>query len=184
MKEGIRAIGIDDGPLMERTLVVGVVMRRDRVEGILSTRIELDGNEATDALIKMLKGSRFFPQLHVVFINGVALAGLNLVDLQRLSEVLSLPVIAVTPNMPHPEELEKLLQRFPEKMNIWKRIKKKPILMKTPRGPVWFQPYGVSRKEATELLRMFTLHSKIPEPLRLAHLIAAGIELGESKGTG
>jgi uncharacterized protein len=50
-------------------------------------------------------------------------------------------------------------------------------------GPrMWIQRVGLSREDAQRVVRATTLHGNIPEPLRLAHLIAGGIVGGRSRG--
>jgi len=177
MKSGLRAIGIDDGPQANRTLLVGVVMRPDRIEGILSTRVELDGDDSTEAILKMVK-KRFHDQIKCIFLDGVAVAGFNLVNYKELSGKLGLPVIACTSNKPHPEEFSKALERWPGKKRLWERIRTPAYRL----GSIWYQFAGCSQLDAKSLVKQFQIHSSIPEPLRVAHLMAAGIELGESKG--
>jgi len=182
VKQGIRALGIDDGPLAPQTLLVGVIMRRDRFEGLLSTRVSLDGEDATGKIIEMVRNSKFASQLHVVFINGVAVAGFNLVNYVKISRELGVPVIAVTPNEPHPEEMEKVVKKWKGKREIWEEIRRPAIRMETEKGSIWYQHAGADKRKAERLIKHFLVHSKIPEPLRIAHIIAAGIELGESRG--
>ena len=47
---------------------------------------------------------------------------------------------------------------------------------------VYVQRAGLSLAEARDLLAATTLHGNMPEPLRLAHLIAGGIVTGKSRG--
>ncbi len=47
---------------------------------------------------------------------------------------------------------------------------------------LWIQRVGVSLEEARRLVLATTLHGNVPEPLRLAHLIAGGITTGNSRG--
>lgn len=47
---------------------------------------------------------------------------------------------------------------------------------------VWIQRAGLSLPEARDVVLATTLHGNIPEPLRLAHLIAGGIVDGASRG--
>jgi len=47
---------------------------------------------------------------------------------------------------------------------------------------ICFQCTGLNIKEAEKIIKLATIHSLIPEPLRVAHLIATGIVLGESVG--
>ena len=51
-----------------------------------------------------------------------------------------------------------------------------------PAGNVFVQRAGLDIAEARALLVATTLHGNIPEPLRLAHLIAGGIVTGKSRG--
>ncbi len=41
---------------------------------------------------------------------------------------------------------------------------------------------GVSLEEAKEIINISTIRGVIPEPIRVAHLIASGITRGESYG--
>jgi endonuclease V-like protein UPF0215 family len=51
----------------------------------------------------------------------------------------------------------------------------------TKRGePVYVQYKGIDEASAVEIVRSSSTHSRIPEPVRVAHLIATGIILGES----
>src|SRR2546426_308338 len=49
-------------------------------------------------------------------------------------------------------------------------------------GTVWVTYVGASRSEVQEALSLATVRGVLPEPLRVAHLIAAGIVRGESRG--
>jgi endonuclease V-like protein UPF0215 family len=51
-----------------------------------------------------------------------------------------------------------------------------------PAAGVWVQCAGMSIAEAEAAVRKFTLHGNIPEPLRIAHLIASGVATGQSRG--
>jgi len=51
-----------------------------------------------------------------------------------------------------------------------------------PVANVWVQRVGISREQTAALLRATTLHGNLPEPLRLAHLIAGGVTTGKSRG--
>jgi uncharacterized protein len=51
-----------------------------------------------------------------------------------------------------------------------------------PLAGVYVQRAGLTPTEAAELLAATTLHGNLPEPLRLAHLIAGGVVTGQSRG--
>jgi len=42
-------------------------------------------------------------------------------------------------------------------------------------GEIFYQKAGIANKEAEDILKMTCTRSKIPEPLRVAHLIASGL---------
>jgi endonuclease V-like protein UPF0215 family len=47
---------------------------------------------------------------------------------------------------------------------------------------LWVQRAGLSIEDARALVADTTLHGNVPEPLRMAHLIAGGITTGRSRG--
>jgi len=57
----------------------------------------------------------------------------------------------------------------------------RPVLVVARRAPR-LSLIRLSAREARELLAATTLHGNLPEPLRLAHLIAGGITTGKSRG--
>ena len=57
-----------------------------------------------------------------------------------------------------------------------------PTGIRTPAPRLWTQRAGLSLDEARRIVADTTLHGNIPEPLRLAHLIAGGITTGKSRG--
>ena len=56
-------------------------------------------------------------------------------------------------------------------------------IQREPRRHAHFDRLGVMRPALAEgLLEDFTLHGKLPEPLRIAHLVAGALGRGESRG--
>jgi uncharacterized protein len=51
-----------------------------------------------------------------------------------------------------------------------------------PIAPLFCQRVGLSLRDARSLIEATTLHGHLPEPLRLAHLIAGGVTTGKSRG--
>ena len=90
VKKEIRVIGIDDGPFNKfmdnQVLVVGVVMRGGLyVDGVLSAKSKVDGNDATNKIIKMINKCKFKTQLQCIFLSGIAVAGFNIIDVKKLN---------------------------------------------------------------------------------------------------
>src|SRR2546422_4205462 len=85
MKPQVRILGVDDAPFAfgdAETEVVGVVVRAPSyVEGAMTTRVAVDGRDATDRLAAMIGRSRFRDNLALVLLDGAALGGVNAVGI-------------------------------------------------------------------------------------------------------
>ena len=178
-------VGFDDSPfaLDHRgdVRVVGAVCARTRLDGVLSTAVRRDGSNATDKLIESVSASRFSDHIRAVLLQGIALAGFNVVDLEALSAALDIPVLVVVRKQPRLQMVkDALLDRTPGGAEKWALIERHGALERC--GALWIQRVGLTHAEATALLAATTSHGNIPEPLRLAHIIAGGVERGASRG--
>lgn len=184
MKREIRVIGIDDGPFNKfqekEALVVGTVFRGGEwLDGVLSTKIKVDGTDSTTKLVSMINKCKFKSQLQCIILDGIALGGFNVVDIERLHLETKIPVIVVMRKYPRYEKIKTALKKI-RKMNRYKLIEKarKPIKI----GKIYAQLIGIEKKEAEKILKITCTRSHLPEPIRTAHIIGAGIIKGESKG--
>ncbi len=50
-----------------------------------------------------------------------------------------------------------------------------------PAAGVFVQRAGIELGEATALIERLAVHGRMPEPLRVAHMIAGGVTAGESR---
>lgn len=184
MKAITNVVGFDDAPFAHAhrgdVRVVGAVCSRTRLDGVLSGRVRRDGVNATDALIGLV-GGKFREHIRAVLMQGVALAGFNVVDIHRLSAALDVPVVITVRRHPRLAMVKAaLFDRTPGAARKWKLIEQAGPLEQV--GALWMQRVGLTRAEAVALLRATTLHGNVPEPLRLAHLIAGGVTTGASRG--
>lgn len=178
-------VGFDDHPFPRHHRgdvgVVGAVFSGARLEGVLSGRVRRDGANAARRLEEMVRGSRFAGHLQLVMLQGIALAGFNVVDVPRLHRRLGIPVLVVARRAPDlPAMRRALLARVPGGARKWALIERLGPM--EPVAGVWVQRAGLSPAEAEEVVRRTALHGRIPEPLRTAHLIAGGVATGESRG--
>jgi hypothetical protein len=177
--------GIDDAPFVHAhrgdVPVVAAICARTRLDGVLIDRVRRDGANATRRIAHMLAASAFGGHLRAVLIQGIAVAGFNVVDIQALSQALGLPVIAVVRRRPDREAIRRaLLERVPGGRAKWQILER--LGAPEPLGSVYVQRAGVDRERALGLLSATTLHGNLPEPLRLAHLIAGALATGHSRG--
>ncbi|HVK78249.1 MAG TPA: DUF99 family protein [Kofleriaceae bacterium] len=185
MKPITNVVGFDDAPFPHEhrgdVRVVGAVCSRTRLDGVLSGRVRRDGVNATDALIHLVSDGKFREHIRAILLQGIALAGFNVVDIRRLSEELGIPVVVAVRRHPRLHLVQQaLLERTPGGARKWALIEKAGPLEQL--GPMWIQRVGLDRSDAIALLKATTLHGNLPEPLRLAHLIAGGVTTGQSRG--
>jgi len=147
----------------------------------MRTQVEIDGTDATEKIAPMIVESPHYDQLRVIMLNGVTMAGFNVVDIEELYEKVKLPVIAVTRDMPNFGDIKKALQNLPQSEERWKAIEKagKIIKVRTRSGeePIYAHAAGISEEDAKRILKSTSTRSNIPEALRVAHLIASGLGL-------
>ena len=183
-KKEIRVLGIDDAPFDKfkkgNVLVVGTMYRGGQwIDGILSTKIAIDGNDSTSKLINMINKSKFKPQLQCIILDGIALGGFNIIDINELNKKTRIPVLVVIRIMPDFKKIQAALKKL-KKPGKYKLIEKAGKVHKL--GKVYVQVAGLKLEQAKQILKVTCTHSLLPEPIRVAHLIAAGVTTGESKG--
>ncbi|KYK35464.1 MAG: DUF99 family protein [Theionarchaea archaeon] len=183
IKPQTRILGIDDGSLCgQEVLLVGVVFRGGFwIDGLLSCWIERDGMDATDKIISMVRNTKH-EDLRVIMTDGITFAGFNTIDIEKIHENTSLGVIPVMRRMPDFEKIEKALNNFPDKDERWHHVMRAgPIhQVKVHRGTLYFQCAGMEKEKAKRILELTCMHSQLPEPVRVAHIIATGIIRGEA----
>jgi uncharacterized protein len=182
IKQEIRVLGIDDGKFKPHTkgdvIVVGVVFRGGvSIDGIMHTHVAIDGLDATEKLTVMINESPHKHQLRLVMLNGVTLAGFNLVDLPKLHADTGLPVIALTQVKPDLENIHAALGHLPDSEARWQIIQDAGQIHEvTNNGSMLYMGLaGIGLSEALVVLDLTTVRGGLPEPLRVAHLIASGV---------
>jgi hypothetical protein len=171
-------IGFDDGPFAPTHRgdvdLIGAVFSGLRLEGVLRTRVRRDGTNATDRIIGAIEGSRFREHLQLVLLQGIAVAGFNVVDIHALSRHLGIPVVVVARHEPDPESVRAaLLGSVPGGERKWRLVERAG----PPRaaGDLWIQCAGCTYTAAATAIGRLAVNGHMPEPLRTAHLIAGGI---------
>jgi endonuclease V-like protein UPF0215 family len=184
VKPEIRVLGIDDGVFTphshELVDVVGIVYRGGYwLDGFMHTRVQVDGLDATEKLAEMITSSPHYPQLRVIMLNGVTLAGFNVVDIEELCQRVKLPVVAVTRDKPNFDDIKKALQNLSHSEERWRAIEKAGKMFKvhTRNGeePIYVHVAGLSEEDAKRILKSTSTRSNVPEALRVAHIIASGL---------
>ena len=183
IKNGVRSIGIDDGPFDRKrkgdVLLVGAVYRGGTwFDGLLTTKVRRDGWNATHKIIDMLKHSKFLPQLRYVILDGIAFGGFNVVDLERLHRESGLKVLVAVRHRPDMAAVRSALGKLSRPKERWRLIEAAGKIHKV--ANLYCQVRGMDLDEARQLIELTCTRSNLPEPLRAAHLIAGGLVRGQS----
>ncbi|MFX1260622.1 MAG: DUF99 family protein [Promethearchaeota archaeon] len=177
-KKGVRVIGVSESFKRddEKSIAVGVVMRGDmRIDGIGFCEPEVGGTDATEKLIAMY--SRLAREdIRVWLLGGCIISWFNVVDSMSLYKATGVPVVCLSYNPS--EGIEKYFREyFP---NDWQsRVtlmdgggQRKEVTLKTGHS-VFLTTSGITLDRARKLVDQFTLDGRIPEPIRVARIIAA-----------
>lgn len=182
IKSEIRVLGLDDGKFVPHTkgdaIVVGAVFRGGYwLDGVMHTRIAIDGFDATEKIASMINGSPHCKQLRLVMLSGTTFAGFNVVDIKKLNLTTNLPVIALTRDKPDLDAIHKAIYNLPKCEERWKMILEAGEIHELCcRGKkIYMELAGISLADAEEIVKLTSTRSSFPEPLRAAHLIASGI---------
>lgn len=188
MKPKSRFLGIDDGPFhfgdAEVPLVGVAVQAPSYIEAVLTGHARVDGRDATERILAMVAHSRYREGLRMIFLNGIAVGGFNVIDLDALHRELDVPVVTVTRRAPDLDAIRGALRRkFGDWEERWALIERHRIEEVTTRHtPLRVTYVGATRHEVIEALALTTVRGALPEPLRVAHLVAAATVKGESHG--
>jgi uncharacterized protein len=175
-------LGIDDGKFLLHTqgtvIVVGVVFRGGySIDGVMHTEIAIDGLDATEKLASMINGSPHRKQVHLVMLNGITFAGFNVVNLKNLHLTTKLPILALTDKKPDLNRIHEALKNLPNAEERWTMILDAGEIHEViNRGvKVYVETAGISIADAQKIIALTSTRSSLPEPLRVAHLVASGI---------
>lgn len=186
IKSEIRILGIDDSALLnEKVMIVGTIFRGgDWIDGVLRSEITKDGLDATYVICNMIKKSKHYGQIRAVILDGITYGGFNVVDIQTLYRETGIPVIVVMRSYPDFDKIKLALKYFSDEEERWAIIKRAGKIEKITgkKNSIYIQRAGIGLETVRKIIQLTSIRSNIPEPLRVAHLIATGIILGESRG--
>ncbi len=188
MKEQVRILGVDDGPFnfKQKTVpIIGVIIRAPNyIEGISCSEITIDGTDANSVLEKMINESKYKDQIRLIMFDGIALGGFNVIDLEKLYNSVNIPISSITRTEPDLALIKNTLKKhFKDWETRWQVIDNLDLeRIETNYRPIYVKYIGLSSAEVRRLINLTTVRGVLPEPIRVAHLIASAIIKGESYG--
>jgi len=183
MKENPITIGFDDAAFSfksksnKTTELIGVVCQGVRMVNVVRKTIVIDGDDATDVLVSLIK----LNEKHVQYVltDTITFAGFNIYDIKEVYEKTGKPIIAVTEREIDLDSVRSaLIKKFPKTYkNKFQKIINAGNLYQTDintaggLATIYFHYKGIEIKNVESLLARICIDSKLPECVRLAHII-------------
>ena len=175
-KPGLRVLGIAESFVRSSriSILAGAVMRADlRLDGLAYGRATVGGDDATKAVLNLYEQLER-TDVNALLLSGLAISWFNIIDLEEVSVRTQKPVICLTYEeslglekyireyFPQPEEKLRCYAVSGERVPVW---------LKTG-FEVYVRALGASAEEARILLNKFTRDGRVPEPVRVARMMA------------
>lgn len=176
MKSNIRILGIDDGPFQRendtKTTIVGVLMRMDgTIESVLSDHITIDGDDTTSVIlhfVEQIGGSN----VNVILTEGITFGGFDIINPDEIHRKTGIPFISITKGKGDLESMTLALEKHGNLEKLEKIRILRPVRKIIGNRLFTLNMSGISEKEAILLLRKLMRVGTVPEPLRMADMIA------------
>jgi len=180
-----RAVGFDDGPSTiegigklrgSRAILLGVWFRGLRIHDVRLGVLTVDGLDVTDTMVRLLRHE----QPDIIFLSGASFAGFNIIDSKRLHGSLGIPTIVVSRDKPDNASVKLALKKhFADWRARWRLVRElgrihafAPV---SEEEPLYFEAVGLSAVKAKRIIRAYCVTSRVPEPIRVAGLLAKGL---------
>jgi len=184
--EYLRLVGVDDGffpqyykELRLRTVLAGALYRGRELVDLKLSSVTVDGDDGTERVLSIL---RSFGRVDVVFLDGVTVAGFNVVNPETLLEACA-AVVVVYKFQPKLEKVEIALRKhfvdWQVRFNVIRRTYERSQIIATRWKPMRVALLGSIAEDLGRLISYLQLVSSIPEPLRVADLVASAISRNE-----
>ncbi len=189
-------MAFDDGPHLKTDLahfnqnydnypkisLIGVVCRGTQLLSVCKGMIQVDGLDSTQEILKMYKSNPYRNEIRLFMIDSPTLGGFNIPNPFEIYEKTKIPIILLPDRKPKSVMSEIYSKVFPEREEQIKILKKLPklesLIVSINQDPkisreIFFHAIGITKNEIVDLLNHLSEFSAIPEPLRLAHIVAS-----------
>ena len=180
-KKGIRVLGIAESFRRgyEKSVLAGIVMRSDFIiDGFSFTHITVGGMDGTDGILRLFDALQR-DDINVLMLNGCVISWFNIIDLNEVYARLQIPLICVT--YEESEGLEEHIAKHFEaedrdaRIEAYKQLGNRVSVYLHDQFEVLIRVFDLEEAEAGALLKKFTTHGKVPEPLRVAKIAARAL---------
>jgi len=176
-KKGLRGLGIAESFREENKIstLAGVVMRRDFIiDGFVFGQTTIEGSDATASILQMYRKLQR-DDISFLMISGLVISMYNIVNIKKIWNEIKIPVIGVT--YEDSKGIEAAIKyHFPDsyqsKIEEYHNLGERTKLSLHTGHDLFVRIEGCTIQETKNLLDAFTLQGSIPEPLRVAQMLA------------
>jgi endonuclease V-like protein UPF0215 family len=164
--------------------LAGVVMRTDlRIDGVALATATVGGDDATGAVLDIYE-ELCREDVNALLLSGAVISWFNIIDIHEVFERTGRPVICLT--YEESAGLEGYIREyFPnpdEKIRCYARLGARQRIRLKTGYDVYVRTIGATLEDARVLINKLALDGRIPEPVRVARLIArAALREDENK---
>jgi endonuclease V-like protein UPF0215 family len=176
-KKGLRGLAIAESfrETDATSRLAGVVMRRDFViDGFVFGHATIEGDDATESILAMYNRLNRH-DISFLLISGLIISMYNIVDIKKLWKEFKIPIIGVTYEESDGIE-EAIKHHFPNsyesKIGQYQKLGPRIKIGLHTGHDLYVRVEGCEANEAKRLIDAFTLQGSVPEPLRIAQLLA------------
>jgi hypothetical protein len=176
----MRIVGVEDGSFQKnvtkKALLVAVLVTGSKIEQAKAFKVTVDGLDATERLSANIHDWAF----DALLLSGISFAGFNLIDPMKVFEAFGKPIIIVSRTKPNNKTVKRALQaHFEDWETRWAIFEKLGSVHKTfslfGKRPVYLEAVYADVEWAAQLICALAFWGRLPEPLRVARLIARGL---------
>ncbi len=177
-KKGIRVLGIAESFRRdyEKSVLAGIVMRSDFIiDGAAFDMITVGGMDATEGVLRIFESLQR-DDINVIMLNGCVISWFNIIDIMEVYKRLQIPLICVT--YEESEGLEEHIAKHFEaherdsRIEAYRRLGDRVPVELQDGFEVLIRFLGIEKPEAGAVLKKFVVQGKVPEPLRVAKIVA------------
>lgn len=183
----LRLVGIDDGffpPDFKehklKTFLVGSLYQGRKPRDVKVRSVTVDGSDGTEMALEILEDLR---GADVVFLDGVTVAGFNVIDPDALLGLSKL-VIVIYKFEPAIEKIENALKRhftdWDSRLGVILKAYARSNLVETKWKKMRVAKFGEVDIDVGVLISSMQIVSSIPEPLRTSDIIASALSRNNS----
>jgi endonuclease V-like protein UPF0215 family len=176
----MRIVGVEDGSFQKnvtkKALLVAVLVTGSKIEHVKAFKVTVDGLDATERLSANIRDWAF----DALLLSGISFAGFNLIDPMKVFETFGKPIIIISRTKPNNKTVKKALQaHFEDWKTRWAIFEELGPVHRTVtlfgKQPIYLETVHADAEWASQLVCGLAFWGRLPEPLRVARLIARGL---------